>query len=399
MEGGAATTVDEKALAPERSMPRSTAKSRVTATTRTKAKGGAAGGTKPPATPPRADSTAAPTTGRGAAAEPMPLAADRLEVTKTYKLFINGAFPRSESGRAFALTAGGAAGAPGGGGTFAHASLASRKDLRDAVEAARAALPKWSGATAYNRGQVLYRLAEMMQGKAAELREALAACGAVGVDARARAKGSRGKGARGARTGTAGLLTPTVEVELAIDAVVHFAGWADKLAQVLGSHNPVAGPYYNFTIPEPVGVAALVPGETPALLPLVSLLAPALAAGATTVVLASPSNPIPACVLAEACATSDIPAGVVNILTGQHAELLPHVATHRDIDAVAACGLAAAESAMLRAGSAENLKRVTIHRDPAADAARPWTDPMASRGLAWLEPMLEYKTIWHPAAV
>jgi acyl-CoA reductase-like NAD-dependent aldehyde dehydrogenase len=377
-------------------MPRSTATSRQKATSRTKSKGRAASGAKGSTTPPKGDARA----GRDAAAEPAPIVTDRLEVTKTYKLFINGAFPRSESGRAFALRAGGGGGADV---PIAHVSLASRKDLRDAVEAARAALPKWSAATAYNRGQVLYRLAEMMQGKAAELRDALAACGAVGVEGKAGAKGSskggRGKGSGGASAGTAGLLTPTVEVELAIDAVVHFAGWADKLAQVLGSHNPVAGPYYNFTIPEPVGVAALVPGARPALLPLITLLAPALAAGATTVVLASPANPIPACVLAEACATSDIPAGVVNILTGQHAELLPHVATHRDIDAVAACGLGAAENAMLRGGAAENLKRVTIHGDPAADGRRPWTDPMASRGLAWLEPMLEYKTIWHPAAV
>lgn len=303
---------------------------------------------------------------------------ERLEVSKTYKLFIGGAFPRSESGRSLPITG-------KGGVVLAHTSHASRKDLRDAVESARAAQPRWGAASAYNRGQVLYRMAEMMEGKRDELEEALAV--APGPSARRAAKAKRS------------------EVSIAIDRIVHYAGWADKFAQVLGCHNPVAGPYYNFTIPEPTGVVAVITPDHAPLLALVSLLVPVLCAGNTVVALASQTNPLPAIILCEVCATSDVPAGVVNVLTGVRAELIPHIATHRDIDGVHAANLSAEESAALRAGVAENLKRVTVRgagpapskgRAP-AHAPLDWADDSKCNSPAWIEPFVEFKTIWHPA--
>jgi acyl-CoA reductase-like NAD-dependent aldehyde dehydrogenase len=296
-------------------------------------------------------------------------AGGRLEVAKTYKLFIGGAFPRSESGRSLPVR-------DAGGRVLAQVSHASRKDLRDAVEAARKALPAWSGATAYNRAQVLYRLAEMMEGKRAELERAVASVAPAPAKARARAPGA---------------VPARREVELSIDRLVSFAGWADKYAQVLGCNNPVAGPFYNFTAPEPTGVvAAIAPDEAP-LLALVSLLAPALCAGNTVVALASDSNPLPAAALAEACATSDLPAGALNLLTGQRAELIPHIAGHRDIDGVHAANLGAAFAAALRAGAAENVKRVTARDVP------DWTDSAGCASPWWIEPLVEFKTVWHPS--
>jgi acyl-CoA reductase-like NAD-dependent aldehyde dehydrogenase len=314
--------------------------------------------------------TRARTSRRKAAAKPAQRAAapDRLEVDKTYKLFIGGAFPRSESGRSLPVHDAKRR-------VFAHISHASRKDLRDAVEAARKALPAWSGATAYNRGQVLYRLAEMMEGKRAELEEAISA---VPAKAKTRSKAAPGLPARR-------------EVELAIDRLVSFAGWADKYAQVLGCNNPVAGPFYNFTTPEPTGVVAVVAPDEAPLLALISLIAPALCAGNTVVAVASDTNPLPAAILAEACATSDLPAGVVNLLTGQHAELIPHIAGHRDIDAVHAANLDPAQTAALRAGAAENVKRVTTRE--VAD----WTDAAECTSPWWIEPLVELKTVWHPS--
>ena len=293
---------------------------------------------------------------------------DRLEVLKTYKLFIGGAFPRSESGRSVMFK--------GGGRELAHLSHASRKDLRDAVEAARKAFTGWSGATSYNRGQVMYRMAEMMEGKRAEFAELIAAGSA---------------GAKSAKRGASRPnLSPAKEVEAAIDRLVCFGGWADKYAQVLGCNNPVAGPYYNFTVPEPTGVVGVIAPDEAPLLALVSLMAPAMCAGNAVVALASEKNPLPGAVLGEVCATSDVPAGVVNILTGVRAELLPHFSSHRDIDALHAAGLAPADATLLRQGAAENVKRVTV-RDKvdwlSNDCQGPW----------WIEPFVEMKTIWHPS--
>jgi acyl-CoA reductase-like NAD-dependent aldehyde dehydrogenase len=326
----------------------------------------------PKITPMPRTPTRARTSRRKAAVKPAERAAptpDRLEVAKTYKLFIGGAFPRSESGRSIPVHDGKRR-------VFAHISHASRKDLRDAVEAARKALSAWSGATDSNRGQVLYRLAEMMEGKRAELEEAISSV------APAKAK---------ARSKPAPAITARREVELSIDRLVSFAGWADKYAQVLGCNNPVAGPFYNFTIPEPTGVVAVVAPDEAPLLALISLIAPALCAGNTVVAFASEISPIAAAVLAEACATSDLPAGVVNLLTGQRAELIPHIASHRDIDAVHAANLDAAQATALRAGAAENVKRVTTRE------VRDWADAAECTSPWWIEPLVELKTVWHPS--
>ncbi|MDX6592383.1 MAG: hypothetical protein QOJ13_1579 [Gaiellales bacterium] len=260
----------------------------------------------------------------------------RLPVRKTYKLYIGGAFPRSESGRTYEAEG-------------QNVARASRKDARDAVKAARAAFPKWSGMTAYNRGQVLYRLAEMMETRSADL---AAAC-----------SGKK-------------------EVERAIDRVVWYAGWADKLAQVLGSSNPVAGPYFNFTVPEPTGVVAvLAPGEPP-LEGLVSRLAPALTGGNTVVAVASKTRPLAAIELAEALATSDVPAGAVNILTGFGEELAPVLASHRDVNAIDVTG-ADGDASELERLAADNVKRVV-------------RGSASGQSLYDIEPLLEAKTVWHP---
>lgn len=286
---------------------------------------------------------------------------DRLEVLKTYKLFIGGAFPRTESGRSMPLAKNGR--------MLAHLCLASRKDLRDAVEAARKAFSGWSAATAYNRGQVIYRMAEMLEGKRAEFVELIKA-----VPGRKAAP-----------------LSPEAEVEASIDRLVCFGGWADKYSQVLGCNNPVAGPYYNFTVPEPTGVVGvLAPDEAP-LLGLVSLLAPVICSGNTAVCLVSRSNPLPGAVLGEVCATSDVPGGVINILTGDRSELLPHFASHRDLDAIHAAGLSGEESRTLQEAGADNVKRITI-RDP-----KNWLDDAQCHSPWWIEPFVEMKTIWHPS--
>lgn len=292
---------------------------------------------------------------------------ERLDVLKTYKLFIGGQFPRSESGRSVVAT--GARGQP-----VAHVSKASRKDLRDAVEAARAAQGKWAGMTAYNRGQVVYRMAEMLEGKRGEFERALVARG-------------RGKGRASGATG---------EAEAAVDRLVHYAGWADKYPQVLGCNNPVAGPHYNFTIPEPMGVVVVVPDDGAPLLSLVSLLAPAMVGGNACVVVAGEASPLAASMFGEVCATSDVPGGVVNILTGDRAELLPHVATHREVDAVHAGNVSAAEAGLLRGGAAENLKRVVLQ---GLERRVDWRDGKACESPWWIEGLVEMKTIWHPSAV
>jgi acyl-CoA reductase-like NAD-dependent aldehyde dehydrogenase len=260
----------------------------------------------------------------------------RLPVRKTYKLFIGGAFPRSESGRTYEAEG-------------QNVARASRKDVRDAVRAARAAFDGWSAATAYNRGQVLYRLAEMVEARLSEFAE---------------------------------LSSGRDEVERAIDRIVWYAGWADKLPQVLGGSNPVAGPYFNFTVPEPTGVVAvLAPDEAP-LLGLVTRLLPPLVGGNVVVAVASESRPLAAIELAEALATSDVPGGVINLLTGFRAELAPILASHMDVNALDVCG-ADGQAQELEELAAENVKRIVHGR---ADVQSPWE----------IASFLELKTVWHP---
>ena len=287
----------------------------------------------------------------------------RLEIKKTYKLYIGGKFPRSESGRYLPAKS------PAGGhlDNFAHAS---RKDFRDAVVAARSAAGGWAKATAYLRGQILYRAAEMLQNRSGELVAEIAR--STGVSP---AKGRR-------------------EVTLSIDRLVHYAGWTDKYAQIFSSVNPVATPHFNFTLPEPVGVVAVLAPDEPSLLALVSLLAPVILSGNTTVVIASETFPLPAATFAEILATSDLPGGVVNLLTGQRAELAPHLASHMDVNAIVDGAGQAELSATLQSGSAVNLKRHT-RRDlqPADWFASKAEDPY------WILDSVEYKTAWHPMGV
>lgn len=295
---------------------------------------------------------------------------DRLDVTKTYKLFIDGKFPRSESGRTIAIDGRG------------HVSRASRKDLRDAVVAARKALPAWKNATAYLRGQIQYRMAEMLEGRAGEFEALLGAT-------------KRRPPSDGATKGRTKAGKAESEVAAAVDRLVSFAGWADKYQQVLGCNNAVAGPYYNFTVPEAVGVVGVVAPDAPALLGLVSLMAPALCAGNTLVAVSgdSPAALLVMAVLGEVIATSDIPPGVVNLLTGTREELAPVIASHRDIDAVHAAGVPDALRATLRAGAAENLKRVCVRDDV------DWLNAEECHSPSWIEPLVEMKTIWHPSAM
>src|SRR5215470_398881 len=294
-----------------------------------------------------------------AANRPMESVSGRLAVRKTYKLFIGGAFPRSESGRSYPVYA------ARGGELLAWAALASRKDVRDAVVAARAAVGKWAGATAYNRGQVLYRVAEMIEGRAGQFAEELVA--AEGISA-----------AAARRT-----------VAAVIDRWVWYAGWPDKVAQVVGASNPVAGPYFNFSVPEPTGVVAVVAPARSSLLGLVSVLAPVIATGNTAVVVASEPAPLPAITLTEVLATSDVPAGVVNVLTGYAAELAPVLAAHMDVNAIDLTGVAAGDRAELERLAAGNVKRVFAAEE---DWAAP---PSPARMLAFLE----IKTVWHPVGV
>jgi acyl-CoA reductase-like NAD-dependent aldehyde dehydrogenase len=287
----------------------------------------------------------------------------RLEVKKTYKLFIGGKFPRSESGRY--LPAQSPAGAHLD--NYAHAS---RKDFRDAVVAARSAAGGWAKATAYLRGQILYRAAEMLQNRSGEL-----------VAEIARSTGVSPPKARR-------------EVTLSIDRLVHYAGWTDKYAQIFSSVNPVATPHFNFTLPEPVGVVAVLAPDEPSLLALVSLVAPVILSGNTTVVIASETFPLPAATFAEILATSDLPGGVVNLLTGQRAELAPHLATHMDVNAIVDGANHAELSATLQSGSAVNLKRYSQRNLKAAD----WFAGRAEDPY-WILDTVEYKTAWHPMGV
>src|SRR5215469_14873475 len=268
----------------------------------------------------------------------MPSTGDgRLAVRKTYKLFIGGAFPRSESGRVYPVLG-------RGGALLGNAAQASRKDARDAVTAARAAAGRWPGATAYNRGQVLYRVAEMLEGRAAQFTAEVAAAENV----------------REAKAGQ--------QVDAAIDRWVWYAGWPDKVAQIAGAANPVAGPYFNFSVPEPTGVVAVVAPQESSLLGLVSVIAPVIATGNSAVVVASEDRPLPAISLAEVLATSDVPGGVVNLLTGRTAELAPVLAGHFDVQAIDLTGAAAGERADLERLAASNVKRVFSSDEDWAEA-------------------------------
>jgi len=275
----------------------------------------------------------------------------RLDINKTYKLFIAGAFPRSESGRVYEIK--------GANKKFiANPAMASRKDLRDSVVAAKAAQSGWANATAFNRGQILYRIAEIMQGRSEQFVDEI--CALEGVSNKA----------------------AKIQVAEAIDTWVWYSGWCDKLSSVTGSLNQVSGPFYNFTTPEPLGVVAIFAESKPSLLGVVRTLAPVLVGGNTAVLIASESYPLPAITLSEALATSDIPGGVVNILTGKTAELAPWVASHMEIDGVDVAGLSKKQEEELKLVGADNLKRVFRFA--------PTNNP--ERILSFME----QKTVWHP---
>ena len=278
----------------------------------------------------------------------------RIDVNKTYKLFIGGAFPRSESGRVYEIK--------GANKKFiANPSLASRKDLRDAVVAAKSAQPGWANATAFNRGQILYRIAEIMEGRSEQFVDEI--CALEGVTNKV------------AKT----------QVEVAIDTWVWYSGWCDKLSSVTGSLNQVSGPFYNFTTPEPLGVVAIFAENKPSLLGVVRTLAPVLAGGNSAILIASENYPLPAITLSEALATSDVPGGVVNILTGKSAELAPWVGSHMEIDGVDVAGLSKKQEEELKLVGADNLKRI-FRFNP---------DNHPERILSFME----QKTVWHPIGI
>ena len=282
---------------------------------------------------------------------------ERLSVFKTYKLYVGGKFPRSESGRVYEVT-------DAKGKWLANAPQSSRKDARDAVVAARKAFGAWSGATAYNRGQILYRVAEMLEGRRDQyVREVGEAEGL-----------SRSKAA--------------AQVDAAVDRWVWYAGWTDKIAQVVGGGNPVAGPFFNLSSPEPTGVVAVLAPQESSFLGLVSVLAPVIATGNTAIVIASEKSPLPALSLGEVLATSDLPGGVVNILSGRTAEIAAPLAAHQDVNAIDLAGADEVLAKELEIAAADNLKRV-LRPQPVDDwAATPGTDRMTA--------FLETKTVWHP---
>ena len=289
--------------------------------------------------------------------------AARIDVRKTYKLYIGGAFPRSESAYSYAVT-------DAKGAFVANAALASRKDARDAVVAARKAFGGWSGRTAYNRAQVLYRVAEVLEDRRPQFVQAV----------------QQSEGLSSARAGAV--------VDASVDRLVWYAGWADKLTQVVGNANPVAGPYFNLSTPEPTGVVAVVAPQSSSLLGLISVLAPVVVTGNTAVVVSSYERPLPAVNLAEVLATSDVPGGVVNLLTGSAASLAPWLASHMDVNAIDLCGVSGLDTAgelatELEVAAADNLKRV--RRSPASEP-----DWSASPGLDTMTDFVELKTVWHP---
>jgi acyl-CoA reductase-like NAD-dependent aldehyde dehydrogenase len=287
----------------------------------------------------------------------------RIDVRKTYKLYIGGAFPRSESGRSYVVS-------DSKGNFLANASQASRKDARDAVQAARKAFGGWSGRTAYNRGQVVYRVAEVLEGRRAQF-----------VDEVQKSEGVGRRQAEGA-------------VDIAVDRLVWYAGWADKITQVVGGANPIAGPYFNFSMPDPTGVVAIVAPQQSSLLGLVSVVAPAIVTGNTAVVVSSFERPLPAITFSEVLATSDVPGGVVNVLTGSAAEVAPWLASHMDVNAIDLTGVEDANLARsLEESAAENLKRVVR---PDASGTTDWA---AEPGIERMTSFLETKTVWHPIGI
>jgi len=314
---------------------------------------------------------ATPTPKRAIARRPATLVeavGDRIQVRKTYKLYVGGEFPRSESGRSYPVEA--ADGTP-----LANAVRASRKDLRDAVRAARKAFPGWSERTAMNRGQILYRVAELMEGRRDQF-----------VDEVATAEGLRPDRARDV-------------VNRSIDRWVWYAGWADKISQVLGASNPVAADYFNFTIPEPTGVVGVVAPETSSLLGLTSRLAPPLVGGNAVVLLASESRPLPAITLTEVLATSDVPGGVVNVLTGRRRELVPVLASHADVDALDLWGIPDDLRVDAEIAAADSVKRMTKRPRAVSDARFDWLDERAAQRPEWIAAFLEMKTVWHPIGI
>ncbi|WP_405572213.1 aldehyde dehydrogenase family protein [Streptomyces sp. NBC_01167] len=288
----------------------------------------------------------------------------RLSVFKTYKLYVGGKFPRSESGRVYEVTAKTSAADAAGKGTWlANAPLSSRKDARDAVVAARKAFGGWSGATAYNRGQILYRIAEMLEGRHKQFSNEVAAAEGLSKSA------------------------ASAIVDAAIDRWVWYAGWTDKIAQVVGGANPVAGPFFNLSTPEPTGVVTVLAPQESSFLGLVSVIAPVIATGNTVIVVASERAPLPALSLGEVLATSDLPGGVVNVLSGRTAEIATPLASHQDVNAIDLAGADEMLARELEIAAADNLKRVL--RPQAVDYA---ADPGTHRMTAFLET----KTVWHP---
>ena len=280
----------------------------------------------------------------------------RLEVMKTYKLYINGAFPRTESGRSYEITS-------KKGEFLANACLASRKDLRDAVVAARAAQSGWAKATAFNRGQIMYRIAEMLEGRADQFAQEISL--QTGVSAKESLQ----------------------EVSDAVDLLVWYAGWSDKLPSIAGATNPVSGPYYNFTVPEALGVVGIIATIDRPLLGLVEAIAPVLVSGNSAVVLASSTAPLSAISFAEVLATSDLPNGVLNILSGQQSELAPWFASHMDIDGLDISGLPEADRTAVKEAGVENLKRIS---------AFPNSEYLAAAEPGRILAFMEAKTVWHP---
>ena len=303
---------------------------------------------------------------------PVPVAvgkepAPRIPVRKTYKLYVGGEFPRSESGRTYLVRA--ADGTP-----IANAVRSSRKDLRDAIRTARGAFPGWAGKTAMNRGQVLYRVAELMEGRRAQFTDEVATAEGVSIDKAA------------------------TLVDRAIDRWVWYAGWADKISQLLGTVNPVGSPYFDFTFPEATGVVGVIASETSSLLGLVSRLAPAVVSGNAVVVLASESRPLPAVTLGEVLATSDVPGGVINILSGLRRELVPILAAHMDVNALDLWGIPPDMRAAAEESAMENVKRVA--RPPRdGDDRFDWLDDRRAQRPEWIATFMEMKTVWHPIGV
>jgi acyl-CoA reductase-like NAD-dependent aldehyde dehydrogenase len=294
----------------------------------------------------------------------------RVRVAKAYKMYVGGAFVRSESGR-YLQTKGGGERDRGADAGVVNVPRGSRKDARDAVVAAKGALDGWSARTAFNRGQILYRLAEVMESRRDELSTSLVRGGVID---------------RAAAT----------EVDAAIDRAVFYAGFCDKYQALVASSNPVSGPHFGFSVPEPMGIIAVVAPERPALLGLVSTVLPIIATGNTTVAIAGEADPRTAIVFCECLATSDLPGGVVNVLTGNASEMSPHLAKHREVIGIDAWTEDAALRAALEREGADNVKRVKTHSPPAASY---WLDDRKGQGIGWLERFLETKTVWHPVGI